>query len=287
MRLPVWIRAKQRHSDLRGLKSTLREYGLSTVCEEARCPNKAECFSKPTATFMLLGSRCTRNCGFCSVESAAPHPPEDDEPLRVAMAAKKMGLKYAVLTSVTRDDLEDGGAKHFALTVKALKNELPCIKVEVLTPDFRGNKEAIRIVLDSRPDVFNHNVETVPRLYEEVRPQADYRRSIELLREVKKNSPAMATKSGLMLGLGEMYGEVLSVLSDLRGAGCDFLTIGQYLRPSLKNLPVKEYVPPEVFESLKETALEMGFGFVASYPLARSSMNAEEMFESREGVGYV
>jgi lipoic acid synthetase len=278
MRLPEWIKIRHKHSELHGLKSLLRDYGLSTVCEEARCPNKSECFSKPTATFMILGSCCTRNCGFCSVESAAPLPPDKDEPLKVALAAKEMGLKYVVVTSVTRDDLEDGGAQHFAKTVTAIKKHLPYAKVEVLTPDFKGDFSALKTVLDSKPDVFNHNVETVPRLYPAVRPQADYPRSLRLLRQAKEISPTVNTKSGLMLGLGEDYDEVLDVMTDLREADCDFLTIGQYLRPSRENLPVKEYVHPEVFERLREAALGMGFKFVASSPLVRSSMNAEEMY---------
>ncbi|MGD2079659.1 MAG: lipoyl synthase [Nitrospirota bacterium] len=278
-RLPRWLRRRHSLSELRSMKGLLRGHGLSTVCEEARCPNKAECFSKPTATFMILGDRCTRNCGFCSVESMAPSPPEADEPLRVAQAARAMGLRYVVVTSVTRDDLQDGGAGHFARTIGEIRRCLPGAKVEVLTPDFKGSAEALGIVLEAGPDVFNHNLETVPRLYSTVRPQADYNRSVELLRKVKEMSPGVRTKSGLMLGLGEGAGEVLETLRDLRGAGCDSLTLGQYLRPGKGNLPVAEYVEPEVFESLRGEALAMGFGFVASGPLVRSSMNAEELYE--------
>lgn len=278
-RLPPWLRRRHSLSELRRMKEVLRSHGLSTVCEEARCPNKAECFSKPTATFMILGDRCTRNCGFCSVESMPPAPPDADEPRRVALAARTMGLRYVVVTSVTRDDLPDGGARHFARTIREIRHCLPGAKVEVLTPDFKGSEDALSCVLEAGPGVFNHNLETVPRLYSTVRPQADYNRSVGLLRKAKEISPGMRTKSGLMLGLGESAGEVLEVLRDLRDAGCDSLTLGQYLRPGKANLPVAEYVEPEVFDSLREEALAMGFGFVAAGPLVRSSMNAEELYE--------
>jgi lipoic acid synthetase len=284
MRLPDWIKVKHNQSRLHGMKSVLREFGLSTVCEEARCPNKAECFARPTATFMILGSRCSRGCGFCAVESAPPEPLDREEPLRVALAAKRMGLRYVVITSVTRDDLPDGGAGHFVETVEAVREHLPQAKVEVLTPDFRGDREALERVLASRPDVFNHNVETVPRLYPVVRPQADYRRSLGLLRAAGELSTGISTKSGLMLGLGEGHDEVLDVLRDLRDAGCSFVTIGQYLRPSKANLPVREYVAPEAFKRLREEAMQMGFRHVASAPLVRSSMNAEEMYSGDKGA---
>ncbi|GAB4390081.1 MAG: lipoyl synthase [Thermodesulfovibrionales bacterium] len=283
MRLPDWIKVRHAPSGLHGLKSVLREHGLSTVCEEARCPNKPMCFSKPTATFMILGSRCTRNCGFCSVVSASPEAPDPDEPRRVALAAEKMGLKYVVITSVTRDDLPDGGAGHFARTVMAVRERLPRARVEVLTPDFQGDEEALGAVLSAGPDVFNHNVETVPSLYPAVRPQADYGRSLRVLRRAKDLAGGVSTKSGLMLGLGESVEEVLEVLADLRRAGCDLLTVGQYLRPSRDNLPVHEYVEPGVFAMLRDKAREMGFRFVASSPLARSSMNAEEMYTAQPG----
>lgn len=274
MRLPEWIKTKA--SGLHGTKTLLRNHGLSTVCEEARCPNKGHCFSKPTATFMILGDHCTRDCGFCSVKSGRPSFVDAEEPERVAEAAHEMGLRYVVITSVTRDDLPDGGALQFAETIRAVKNKLPDTKVEVLTPDFRGDVNSLKTVLDSCPDVFNHNMETVKRLYYKVRPHADYECSINVLRNAKKIAPDIKTKSGLMLGFGETVDEVIELLRDLRGIGCDFLTIGQYLRPSKKNLPVVEYIRPEVFEELKEAALEMGFEFVAAGPLVRSSMNAEE-----------
>ncbi len=277
MRLPEWIKVKS-PIGVHNTKQILRNHRLSTVCEEARCPNIGECFSKPTATFMILGSACTRNCGFCSVESSAPESLDEMEPERVALAAKDMRLKYVVVTSVTRDDLPDGGAKHFAETVKAVKKHLPKTTVEVLTPDFKGDYNSLKTVLDSAPDVYNHNVETVPRLYPYVRPQANYERSLNVLRNAKKIALDINAKSGLMVGLGETFNEVVSVLKDLRDAGCDTVTIGQYLRPSKQNLPVKEYVRPEIFNEYKETAVKIGFKYVASSPLVRSSMNAEEMF---------
>lgn len=277
MRLPEWIKVKS-CKELHDTKSVLRSYGLSTVCEEARCPNIRGCFSKPTATFMILGSACTRNCGFCSVESALPKPLDNDEPEKVAFAAKKLGLRYVVITSVTRDDLIDGGAEHFAKTVKAVRQNLPDAKIEVLTPDFKGNHDALRVVIDSCPDVYNHNIETVPRLYPYVRAQANYSLSLNILKTAKTFAPHITTKSGLMLGLGETFNEVISALNDLRSVGCDSVTIGQYLRPSRKNLPVREYVKPEMFSVYKEIALSKGFKYVASSPLVRSSMNAEEIY---------
>lgn len=276
MRLPDWIKTKS-PIGLHGTKKLLRSHGLSTVCEEARCPNMGACFTKPTATFMILGSRCTRNCGFCSVESLTPLPPDNEEPERVAIASRDMGLKYVVITSVTRDDLADGGASHFAKTVKAIKNLMPGVKVEILTPDFKADIQSLRTVLDSGPDVFNHNVETVPRLYPVVRPQAIYERSLSVLGNARDISPQIQTKSGLMVGLGESFDEVVEVMKGLLSAGCDFLTIGQYLRPSKGNLPVVEYIKPAVFDLYKEKALELGFKKVASAPLVRSSMNAEDM----------
>lgn len=283
MRLPDWIKTKS-FTGLHITKQILRSHRLSTVCEEARCPNIGLCFSKPAATFMILGSRCTRNCGFCSIGSALPlppDPPETDEPERVASAARDMALKYVVITSVTRDDLPDGGSSHFAETVRAVRKLLPQVKIEVLTPDFQGDIAALRTVLDSRPDVFNHNVETVSKLYPVVRPQADYKRSLSVLNNAKEIASNIITKSGLMVGLGETYEEVVSVIRDLHNAGCDYLTIGQYLRPSKENLPVVEYAIPETFERYGEIALSTGFKAVASSPLARSSMNAEEMFAGR------
>lgn len=279
MRLPEWIRKPERQGALHGTKSVLRRHGLATVCEEARCPNKSECFSKPTATFMILGDECTRACAFCSVKKSAPRPPDAGEPRRVAEAAKEMGLKFVVVTSPTRDDLPDGGASHFAETVRELRSALPKAGIEVLTPDFRGDLNALKTVVDSRPDVFNHNVETVPSLYPKVRPQADYKRSLMILAEARASaSEGTRIKSGLMLGFGETMDEVRSVMRDLREAGCGLLTIGQYLRPRRENISVVEYVNPEIFGRLRDEALRMGFLHCASSPFARSSMNAEEVY---------
>jgi lipoic acid synthetase len=252
---------------------------LSTVCEEARCPNRGECFAKPTATFMILGRNCTRNCGFCSVSSLSPEAVDDNEPENIAAAAEEMRLRYIVITSVTRDDLQDGGAGQFAKTIRAVRKKMSGAKIEVLTPDFLGDPDSLRTVLEAGPDVFNHNVETFARLYPVVRPSADYKRSLSVLENAKEIAPAIYTKSGFMLGLGETYDEALTILNDLRKVDCDFVTIGQYLRPTKENLPVVEYIRPEVFEDLRLKALEMGFKYAASGPLVRSSMNAEEMFE--------
>jgi lipoic acid synthetase len=280
LRLPEWVKIKK-FGNLHNTKQILRSFGLLTVCEEARCPNVGKCFSRPTATFMILGSKCTRNCGFCSVESSIPEPVDPGEPERVAMAAKEMGLRYVVITSVTRDDLNDGGAGHFAKTVHAIKKYLPDAKVEVLTPDFKGDMSNLNTVLHSRPDVYNHNVETVPRLYRFVRPLADYERSINILKYAKRIAPEINTKSGIMIGLGETLDEVTNVLRDLCKAGCDIVTIGQYMRPSKRNVPVIEYIRPEIFERLRLDALGLGFKYVASAPLVRSSMNVEELYQSK------
>lgn len=277
LRLPEWLKP-QGPSGLHKAKQVLRGHRLSTVCEDARCPNIGSCFTKPTAAFMILGSRCTRNCGFCSVTSSAPELPDKYEPDRVARAVRDMGLKYVVITSVTRDDLRDGGASQFAGTVLAVKNLVPAARIEVLTPDFRGDADALKAVLDSGPDVFNHNVESVPRLYPVVRPQADYRQSLRVLGNAKDMASHINIKSGLMVGLGETFDEVVGVMEDLRSAGCDFLTVGQYLQPSKKHLPVVEYILPEVFERYKEVGQAIGFKVIAAAPLVRSSMNAEEMF---------
>lgn len=278
MRLPDWIRTRKR-TDSHDTKHVLRRHKLSTVCEEARCPNRSECFAKPTATFMILGSSCTRNCGFCSVSSFTPEILNENEPENVAKAAEELQLKYIVITSVTRDDLMDGGAGQFAETIKAVRKMMPLAKIEVLTPDFQGSIKSLRTVLDAGPDVFNHNVETVERLYPVVRPSADYRRSLSVLRQSKEVAPDIFTKSGFMLGLGEAYDEIITILQDLRKVDCDFVTIGQYLRPTKRNLPVVEYILPEVFEDVRMKALDMGFKYAASGPLVRSSMNAEEMYK--------
>lgn len=284
MRHPEWI--KVRSTGTHGTKKILRHHSVSTVCEEAKCPNQGKCFSKSTATFMILGNRCTRNCSFCAVESSNPLPPDPYEPERIAAAALELGLEFVVITSVTRDDLHDGGALQFARTIRAIKNKKNILNIEVLTPDFKGDVEALKTVLDVRPDVFNHNVETVPRLYPTVRPQADYTTSINVLKTAKKLYPDIRTKSGIMIGLGENVSETLSVMEDLRNAGCDFLTIGQYLQPRRNNLPVVEYIKPEVFEQYRVKGLEMGFKAVASSPLTRSSLDAGEMFRNLLNKSY-
>lgn len=285
MRMPIWIRPKYNQTVFHGMKALLREHGLSTVCEEARCPNRAECFAKPTAAFMILGDRCTRNCGFCSVNDGIPASPDPDEPRRIAEVSRIMGLSYVVITSVTRDDLSDGGARQFAGVIRAIRESSPSAKIEALTPDFQGDEDALKCVIDAGPDVFNHNVETVPSLYHYVRPQADFPRSLNVLRRASMLNPRIKTKSGLMLGLGESREEVIEVLKALRDSGVSMLTIGQYLRPTRKNLPVVEYINPEVFDRLHADARGMGFEFVASAPMVRSSMNAEELYAGKSAIG--
>src|SRR5439155_1757375 len=243
--------------------------------ENARCPNRPECYARRTATFMILGNLCTRPCGFCAVPRGTPESPEADEPDRVAEAAARLGLRHVVITSVTRDDLADGGADHFYRCIRAVR-ERTGAAVEVLTPDFLGDTRAIDRVLEARPEVYNHNTETVPRLYKKVRGRADYQRSLDLLAHVKRRKPDMVTKSGLMLGLGETTDELLDVLADLRQAACDMLTLGQYLAPTLKHIPVARYVPPEEFDALAVLARSLGFRHVASGPFVRSSYHAGE-----------
>jgi lipoic acid synthetase len=258
--------------------NVIADLRLETVCDSAKCPNRTECWSRQTATFMILGNVCTRPCGFCSVPRGKTEALELDEPERVAEAAKRLGLSYVVITSVTRDDLADGGADHFYRCVLAVR-EATGAKVEVLTPDFKGNRTAISRVIAAQPDVFNHNTETVPRLYHRVRRNAEYQRTLDLLAQVKAEAPAMPTKSGLMLGLGETTEEILQVCADLRAAGCDMLTLGQYLQPTPEHLPVERYVPPEEFDELGELARKLGFSMVASGPFVRSSYHAGEMAE--------
>jgi lipoic acid synthetase len=249
-----------------------------TVCEEARCPNLGECFSLGTATFMLLGDRCTRRCGYCSVATARPLPPDPLEPSRIAEAAARLSLRYVVLTSVARDDLEDGGASQFASTIVAVRQRIPGAQIEILTPDFRGDPRALFLALAARPDVFNHNIETVPRLFPEVRAQGSYTRSLDLLALAKRR--AQVTKSGLMVGLGETDHEILEVLADLRRVGVSILTLGQYLRPTRDHLPVARFVTPEGFRSLEGEARALGFPTVYSGVFVRSSYNASEVFNS-------
>jgi lipoic acid synthetase len=257
----------------------LRELKLETVCENARCPNRPECYAQRTATFMIMGNICTRPCGFCSVPRGEPDDLEDDEPARVAEASARLGLKHVVITSVTRDDLPDGGAEHFYRCVIAVR-ERTGAAIEVLTPDFLGDPHAIDRVIEARPEVFNHNTETVPRFYKKVRGRADYQRTLDLLARVKRQAPLMRTKSGLMLGLGETREELLDVLADLRAANCDMLTLGQYLTPTLKHVPVVRYLPPAEFDELAALARSLGFQQVASGPFVRSSYHAGEMIHA-------
>ena len=280
--LPPWIREKKlRLSDLHEMKALMRRGNLSTVCEEARCPNRTECFERNTATFLIAGDVCTRACGFCHITSGAPKPLDFGEPAEVVRASRALGLRHVVVTSVDRDDLPDGGAAHWARVIRALKADDAARGVEVLTPDFQGRIVDIDTVSDAAPDVFNHNVETVPRLYATVRPKSTFTRSVALLARVRARHPEMTTKSGLMLGLGERDEEVLEVFRALRDAGVQIVTVGQYLRPSAWNLPVVEYATPERFECLRAAGQEMGFAYVFSGPFVRSSYRAAEALERR------
>src|SRR5579864_4245703 len=275
-RLPPWLKRPMPQPDMVFTGNVIRDLRLETVCESAKCPNRTECWSHKTATFMILGNVCTRPCGFCSVPKGKTEVVQADEPERVAEAAQRLGLRHVVITSVTRDDLSDGGADHFYRCILAVRERTGAV-VEVLTPDFLGNTRAIERVLEARPEVYNHNLETVPRLYKKVRGRADYQRSLDLLDFVKRRSPETITKSGLMLGLGETTEELLDVLADLRAVDCDTLTLGQYLAPTLKHIPVARYVPPEEFDALAALARTMGFQKVVAGPFVRSSYHADEM----------
>ncbi len=276
-RLPSWLKRNlPRGNGNFFTHDLLRELRLETVCENARCPNRPECYSRRTATFMILGNVCTRPCGFCAVERGTPEELEGDEPARLAEASLRLGLKHVVITSVTRDDLPDGGADHFRRCVLAVRARTGAA-VEVLTPDFLGDWQAVDCVLEARPEVYNHNIETVPRLYRKVRGRADYRRSLDLLQHVKARRPEITTKSGLMLGLGETHEELFDALADLREIHCDILTLGQYLAPTLKHVPVARYLPPEEFDALAVRARTLGFMQVVAGPFVRSSYHADEM----------
>lgn len=275
-RLPNWLKRPMPQAGMQFTTDVIADLRLETVCESAKCPNRTECWSQQTATFMILGNVCTRPCGFCSVPKGKTEAIQLDEPQRVAEAARRMGLKYVVITSVTRDDLPDGGAEHFYRCVMEVREAIGA-RVEVLTPDFRGNRAAIHHVIESRPDVFNHNTETVPRLYDRVRRNAEYQRTLDLLAQVKQEAPEIPTKSGLMLGLGESLEEILEVCADLRSVGCEMITLGQYLQPTLQHLPVERYLPPEEFDEIGRLVRNLGFGMVASGPFVRSSYHAGEM----------
>ena len=277
MKLPSWLTKRWPSSSvMHDMEDLLNSLSLHTVCHEAQCPNIGECFSRKIATFMILGDRCTRNCRFCAVKKGEPALPDPEEPENVAKATAKLGLRYVVITSVTRDDLPDGGAGQFARTIDAVKKRCGgTTSVEVLIPDFSGSEASLKEVLSARPFVVNHNLETVPKLYPEVRPEANYQRSLQLLQRCKEKSPTTYTKSGLMVGLGETTGEVVQVIRDLRSVGCDILTIGQYLRPSPEHLEIRAFIPPRIFARCREIAYSLGFLYVDSAPFVRSSYMAE------------
>jgi len=281
---PEWLRVRFADDEsYRDLKGMMRGLSLHTVCEEAHCPNVGECWAHRTATFMILGHICTRACRFCAVATGVPAEVDLEEPLRVAEAVREMGLRHAVVTSVARDDLLDGGASAFAATIREIRRLNPQTTVEVLIPDFQGSADALRVVMDARPDVLNHNVETVERLQRRVRAKAFYSRSLEVLRRAKEMAPGGLTKSGLMLGVGETWDEVLQTMADLRGVGCDVVTIGQYLRPSLTHLAIERYYTPEEFKALRAEGHRMGFRHVEAGPLVRSSYHAHEGLKQAGG----
>jgi lipoic acid synthetase len=278
---PAWLRRRlpsgPEHEQVRAL---IRQGRLHTVCQEAKCPNQFECFSARTATFLILGATCTRNCRFCNIETGPVSVPDPEEPTRVAAAAARMKLHYVVVTSVTRDDLPDGGAGIFVDTIRAIRKTIAGVLIEVLIPDFQGEGDALKKVVAARPDVLNHNIETVPRLYPTVRPEADYRRSLRLLQSANRLDPTLTVKSGIMLGLGETADEIRKALADLRSSACRVVTIGQYLQPTEKHLPVKRFVPPQEFDQWRREALALGFAEVASGPFVRSSYHARELYQS-------
>jgi len=278
LRIPPWLRVKLPNTKgFACTSSLLRDLDLNTVCQSARCPNTWECFSRSVATFLILGRECTRNCAFCNINPGRQLPPDADEPRRVAEGAVRLGLKHVVITSVTRDDLPDGGAEHFAQCIRLVKERLPGCTVEVLIPDFQGNADALETVLAAGPDVLNHNVETVPRLYATIRPQADYAQSLELLRRVAGHGSGIPAKSGLMVGLGETDEELREVIRDMHGAGCTMITVGQYMRPSRNHPLVQRYMPPEEFDALAEFGRSIGVPKMFCAPLVRSSYHAAEL----------
>ena len=277
-RLPLWLRRSLPVISAEKTHEILGKYKLNTVCESALCPNRSECYSRNTATFMILGDVCTRSCGFCAIAAGKPLQVEQDEPQRVAKAAAALGLEYVVITSVARDEMEDEGAGHFARTVQAVKNEIPGVSIEVLTPDFHGRRELIQTVVDAGPTVYNHNMESVERLQKKVRPQASYDRTLQVIETIKDLNPSMTTKSGLMLGLGETLDEVRKTARDLHSSGCDILTLGQYLSPGKGHLECEAFISPETFQQLGEELKGFGFQAVFSGPYVRSSYHAGETF---------
>ena len=283
LKKPDWLRVQYNREAVEEVARLMKDLKLNTVCKEANCPNLGECYKKHTATFMVMGSACTRNCRFCNVSCAKPQPLDPDEPRHLAEVAKKLALRHVVVTQVTRDDLPDGGAAHMAAVVRAVHETCPGTTVEVLISDLKGSEDALRVVLDAKPEVLNHNVEMVSRLYHDVRPQARYERSLKVLSDSKKFAPNILTKTGFMLGLGETDDEVYALMDDIRATGCDILTISQYLQPSPQHWALQRYVTPEGFARFKDIAMEKGFKFVASSPLVRSSYRAAEAFEAAEG----
>ena len=282
-RKPEWIRTKIKSTqETKDVNAIIGKFGLNTVCKEANCPNRMECFSRKTATFMILGSVCSRNCTFCDVTHDKPQAVDFEEPKHVALAVKEMGLKYVVVTSVTRDDLPDGGAEHFAQVIQEIRKISDDIGVEVLIPDFKGNEQALRVVVEAKPKVINHNIETLKRLYPDLRPQADYERTLTLLKRVKEMDKEIISKSGFMVGLGETEDEVGQLLTDLRKHDCEIITIGQYLQPSKNHYPVIEYVHPDAFKKYEEMGYALGFRHVVSGPLVRSSYHADEAFKVKD-----
>ena len=284
-KFPSWIRVKSPGGEnYNKLKSLMRKESLHTVCEEAHCPNIGECWESKSATFMILGDICTRSCAYCAVKSGRPETLDLLEPLRLASTVKKIGLRYCVITSVNRDELPDGGAKIFGECVIRIRELSPECKVEILVPDFLGNEFALKTVINAKPDIFNHNIETVPRIFRKVRPKGKYHRSLDVLKMVKELDNDIPTKSGIILGMGETFEEVIHTLRDLRDVGCDLLTVGQYLQPSPTHVQLEKFYTPQEFESIKSIALEMGFVYVASGPLVRSSYHAEEQYEAMNKV---
>lgn len=278
MRKPEWLKVEyQDPKRINEVKKILNSLSLHTVCQEANCPNKMECYGKGTATFMVLGSVCTRNCRFCNVTKGSPELVDPMEPVHLAQAVEEMKLRHVVVTTVTRDDIPDGGAAHFARIIEEIRKRTPRTTIEVLISDLQGDRDALQTIVNARPEIINHNVETVPSLYSRVRPMADYRRSLDLLAGVKEMDPGVFTKSGIMVGLGETEEEVISLFADLRKVDCDFLTVGQYLAPSSAHLPVAEYVHPTIFHDYERAAYDLGFKHVASGPFVRSSYNAEKL----------